>query len=168
VLVAAALALTGCGGGTRAEPGDGVRTVRVVRVAFPARQHLAQRTTFAITVRNPGDAPIASVTGTLGGLSERAPDGTDRMLWIADEPPDPGVAAIGDARASGKLDPGEEVTLRWVLTAAAAGTHALSWEVPGGDRPRGTITARVAAKPPFARVDPRSGAVLREKAAPSG
>jgi hypothetical protein len=157
--------VTGCGAGSQSEPADGVRNVRIVRVAFPARQHLAQPATFAITVRNAGDSTLASVVGTLRGLTRREPDGTDTKLWIAD---DGDGAGIGDARASGALDPGDEVTLRWHLTATAPGTHELSWEIPGGDKPRGTLTVRVAARPPFARVDPRSGRVIREKSPPSG
>jgi hypothetical protein len=174
--MAAALAMTGCGAGARSESADGVHTVRIVRVVFPARQHLAQHATFAITVRNAGDATIASVVGTLRGLSARAADGTDRRLWIADEPQGGSVAAIDDARATGPLKAGAEVTLRWSLTAVAAGTHRLAWDIsggsrtqlPGGGSPRGGRTVRVAAKPPFARVDPRTGRVIREKSPPSG
>jgi hypothetical protein len=162
-MAAAALAVTGCGGGERSESADRVHAVQIVRVAFPERQHLAQRSTFAITARNAGDTTIPSVVGTLSGLASRAADGGDQRLWIADEPRDPGLAALDDARATGPLEPGHEVVLRWLLTATAAGTHRLSWEVPGGDRPRGTLTVRVAERPPFARVDPRTGAVSREK-----
>jgi hypothetical protein len=175
-MAAAALAVTGCGAGARSESADGVHTVRIVRVAFPERQHLAQRSTFAITVRNAGDRTIASVVGTLRGLSTRAPDGSDQRLWIADEPQDGSIAAIDDARSTGPLKAGGEVTLRWSLTAVAAGTHALDWEIsggtrtqlPGGAAPRGRLSVRIAAKPPFARVDPRTGRVVREKSPPSG
>lgn len=168
--------MTGCGAGARSESADGVHTVRIVRVVFPDRQHLAQRSTFAITVRNTSDSTIASVVGTLRGLSARAADGTDQTLWIADEPQGSSVAAIGDARAAGPLKAGDEVTLRWSLTAVAAGTHKVVWEVAGATRtqlagggtPRGRLTVRVAAKPPFTRVDPRTGRVVREKSRPSG
>jgi hypothetical protein len=177
-MAAAALAVTGCGGGADAkpEPAGGGHTVRVERVAFPARQHLAQHATFAITVRNAGDTTIASVTGTLRGLAKRAPDGTDQKVWIADAPRDDSVAGIDDARIAGPLNAGDAVTLRWDLTATAPGRHVLTWEVAagartrvaGGGKLRGSVTTQVVAKPPFARVDPRTGLVIREKRRPSG
>jgi len=176
VLAAAALAATGCGGGERSESHGATQTVRIVRVDFPARQHLAQRSTFALTVRNASDTTIASVVGTLRGLAARDDDGTRRRLWIPEGSQDGDVGTIDDARVAGPLRAGDEVTLRWQLTPAAAGTHRLTWQVaagsrtrvPGGGRPRGSLTVHVDGKAPFARVDPRTGRVVREKSPPSG
>jgi hypothetical protein len=44
-----------------------------------------------------------------------------------------------------------------VLTYAVSGAR-----LAAGSRARGRLRAEVSAKPPFARVDPRTGAVVRE------
>lgn len=176
VLVAAVLALSGCGGsGGRDGSGNSqVHTVKIVRASFPARQHVGQQSTFVITVRNAGAAAIPDLAVTLQGFSERTSDGTDRPLWIVDEPPPGTVTAVEDTWAAGKLAPGARVTLRWSVTAVQAGTHVLSYTVaaalgdgaaaqlPNGGRPRATLMVSVVAKPAFARVDPRTGRVIRE------
>jgi hypothetical protein len=60
------------------------------------------------------------------------------------------------------------------VTPVRAGTHKLDYAVAadlagggstrarGGARPRGSLTVRVDATPAFARVDPRTGRVIRE------
>jgi hypothetical protein len=84
------------------------------------------------------------------------------------------VTAIEDAWAAGALAPGKDVTLRWHVTPVLAGTHKVDYlvaadlagtaqtRVAGGGRPRGAITVRVDARPAQARVDPRTGRVIRE------
>lgn len=62
------------------------------------------------------------------------------------------------------------------MTAVLAGTHELAYAVAGGARtrragggePRGTLTVRVNGRPPFARVDPRTGRVIRELSRTNG
>jgi len=161
-------ALAGCGGGdsdagARREQG----TVEVVRVSFPARQRVGQQTTFALTVRNAGDTAISDLRVTLSGFSERsAPDSPQRPLWLVDEPPAGGATATTDTYATGELATGRRRTLRWRVTAVVAGSHelryALGARLANGRRPRGARTVRIEARPAFARVDPRTGRVVRE------
>jgi hypothetical protein len=172
----AALAMTACGSG-RADSvaSHGPYTVQVVRASFAARQHIGQRSTVVITVRNTGTTTISDLTVTLGGFTQRTRDGIDRPLWIVDAPPRGTVTAIDDTWAAGALAPGRQATLRWSVTAAVAGTHELRYAIApavgggesatlaGGGPARGTLPARVSARPAQARVDPRTGAVIRRE-----
>jgi hypothetical protein len=173
VLIAAALAMTGCESDERSATSATAPSVRVVRIAFAARQHLAEPVSFVITVRNAGDATIDDLVVTLRGLNARSGDGTQRPVWIVDEAP-PAITAGEDTRTAGALAPGKQATLRWRLTPVAAGRHVVAWEVAangrrgarallsGGEPATGTRAVRVVADPPFARVDPRTGRVVRE------
>jgi len=158
-VAATALAIAGC--------------VEIERVAFAARQRIAQQSTFAMTVRNAGDTAIRDLAVTLRGFSRHADETARRPLWLVDEPPAGSATALDDTYAAGSLAPGRRTTLRWRVTAVAAGTHELRYAVgaarlPGGGRPTGTVTARIDARPPFARVDPRTGRVLRDGSRPNG
>jgi len=180
VLIAVVPALIGCGSADRRDRSNEVRTVDIVRVAFPKAQRLARPVTFAITVRNAGDEAIGNLVVTLSGLSERAADGTERPLWVVDDAPPEQVAATDDTRAAGPLKPGAATTLRWRLTPVAQGIHDVTYEVaagigdppraqlPDGGEPRDTVTVGVTATPPHTRVDPRTGRVVGELSRPSG
>ncbi len=175
-----AFAVAGCGGGERRDAGssDATYTVDIVRAQFPERQHLADKPTFEITVRNAGEATIPSVAVTLRGFSARSGDEAQAdartNVWLVDEPPAGTVTAVEDTWSTGALAAGKQVALRWRLTPVIAGTHKLDYSVSAGlagsartrdadgDPPRGSITVRVDAKPSFARVDPRTGRVVRE------
>lgn len=174
---ATALALAGCGGGgDRREdgPGDAIHTVRIERASFPARQRVGQQAAFVLTVRNAGDATIRDLVVTLRGFSRHTADTPQRPLWLVDAPPRGSVTAIDDTYAFGALAPNRRTTLRWRTTAVLSGTHDVTvavaagvgngarTQLPGGGPARAKLTIRVAAKPPFARVDPRTGRVIRE------
>jgi hypothetical protein len=165
------LAIAGCGGGgeSRSDSTAGARgTVAIERVAFPARQRIAQKSVFALTVRNAGDRTIGDLTVTLRGFSAyEGPQAPGRPRWLVDEPPPGSALAAGNAYATGPLGPGKRRTLRWRVTAVLPGTHKLGYEVAsarlaGGRRARGTVSVRVIERPPFSRVNPRSGEVERE------
>ncbi|HUR84646.1 MAG TPA: hypothetical protein VMY78_04815 [Solirubrobacteraceae bacterium] len=178
--VLAAFALAGCGGGERrdADSTDATYTVDIVRAQFPARQHLAEKPTFEIAVRNTGEETIPSLAVTLHGFSARSGDAAQAdartNVWVVDEPPAGTVTAVEDTWSTGALAAGRQVSLRWRVTPVSAGTHKLDYSVSAGlagssrirladgDRPRGSITVNVDAKPSFARVDPRTGRVVRE------
>jgi hypothetical protein len=178
---ATALALTagGCGGSERrdAGAGAGTYTVDIVDVSFPARQHLAEKPTFAITVRNAGDRAIPNLAVTVSGFTGRSESsieaGPRRLVWVVDDAPKGAVTSVEDTWTAGALAPGRRVTLRWRVTPVVAGTHELRYAVAaqlaggartrltGGGRPRGRLTVRVDDRPPDARVDPRTGDVER-------
>jgi hypothetical protein len=96
-------------------------------------------------------------------------------LWTIDQPPPGSQTAIEDTWTAGALRPGRRATLRWRVTPIVAGTHALSYSIApsllgsaraqlaGGGVPRSTLTVKVDAKPAIARVDPRTGRVVRDE-----
>ena len=179
--VAATLGLAGCGGAERRDAGAGAATytVAVQRASFPAQQHLAQRTALVIAVRNTGDRAIPDLVVTVRGFTDRSGGARNadpgRDLWIVDRAPAEAGTALQDSWSAGRLEPGRSATLRWELTPVVAGRHDVRYEIApgfagaaraqlaGGDAPRGTLRARVTDQPAKARVDPRTGAVVREE-----
>jgi hypothetical protein len=177
---ALAFAVTGCGGGERrdAGAGGGPYSIDIVRAQFPARQHLAEKPAFVMTIRNTGDSAIPNLAVTLHGFSERTGASTQAdprtLVWLIDDEPPGAVTAIEDTWAAGRLAPGASTTLRWHVTPVLAGTHRVDYvvaadlagtartSVAGGGRPRGAITVRVDGRPAQARVDPRTGRVIRQ------
>lgn len=178
-MAASVLAAAGCGAEQRqdADNRHGTYTVDLERAQFPARQRIAKRSTFVITVRNAGDATIPNLAVTLHGFTRRTGSSRDASpsasLWIIDAPPPGAQTAIEDTWAAGALQPGERATLRWRVTPIVAGTHVLNYSIApslqdrararlaGGGASRGTLTVDVQAKPAPSRVDPHTGRVIR-------
>jgi hypothetical protein len=179
--VAATLVLAGCGGAERRDAGapDTTYTVAVQRASFPAQQHLAQRTALVLAVRNTGDRAIPDLVVTVRGFTDRSGGARNadpgRDVWIVDRAPAEAGTALEDSWSAGRLEPGRSATLRWELTPVVAGRHEVRYEIaPGfaggaraqladGNVPRGDLRVRVTDKPAKARVDPRTGAVVREE-----
>lgn len=179
--VAATLVLAGCGGAERrdADASDTTYTVAVQRASFPERQHLAERTALVLAVRNAGDRAIPNLVVTVRGFTDRSGGARDadlgRDLWIVDRGPAGAATALEDTWTAGRLEPGRSATLRWELTPVVPGRHAVRYEIaPGlagagraqlarGGVPRGDLSARVIDRPAKARVDPRTGAVVRDE-----
>jgi len=179
-LAAALAALGGCGADERRGETSGTFDVVVEQARFPLRQHLAERSSFVLRVRNAGERAIPNLVVTLSGFG----DGSDadrsaprRDLWIVDDPPRGTTTSVDDTWAAGALAAGATRTLRWVVTPVVAGTHRLSYAIapglagsarvqsPGGGETRRTLrtlTVRVDDTPANSRVDPRSGRVVRE------
>lgn len=173
------LAATGCGGSERRDAGDrgGSYTVDIVRARFPARQHLADKPSLVMTVRNAGERTIPNLAVTVRGFTDRSDSSREadprRLVWVVDEGPRGAATSVQDTWTAGALAPGRRVTLRWRVTPVLAGTHVLDYSVAaalagagttrlaGGGRPGGSIRVRVDARPPRARVDPRTGGVER-------
>jgi hypothetical protein len=179
--VAASVVLAGCGGAERRDAGvpDATYTVAVQRATFPAHQHLAQRTALVLAVRNTGDRAIPELVVTVRGFTDRSGGAgnadPDRDLWIVDQAPAEAGTAFQDTWSAGRLEPGRSATLRWELTPVVAGRHAVRYEIgpgfagraraqlAGGGVPRGDLRVRVTDRPAQARVDPRTGAVVRDE-----
>ena len=140
--------------------------VEIERISFPARQRIGERSSLTMTVRNAGDAQIRDLVVVLRGFSSATDQKPQRPLWLVDEPPAGSGTSLADSYATGPLASGRRRTLRWHVTAVLPGAHAVSYSV--GRRARGTLRVRVTAKPPFARVDPRTGRVVRELSPPNG
>lgn len=178
---AATLALAGCSGDERRDAGadDRTYTVDIERAAFLPRQHLAQRSALVISVRNAGAAAIPNLAVTVRGFADRSggPREADlgRDLWIVDRAPVGTTTAFEDTWTAGRLEPGRTADLRWEVTPVVAGTHELSYELApaiagagqleleSGGAARGSLKVRVDGAPARARVDPRTGRVLREE-----
>ncbi len=179
--VALAFAAPGCGGGERRDAGTGGGTYDVaVGARFPARQHLAEKPTFALTVRNTGDRTIPNLAVTVHGFSGRSGAASQAdartLVWLIDDEPPGAVTAVQDTWTAGPLAPGRTTTLRWQVTPVLAGTHEVRYAVAadlagrariraaGKQRASGAIKVRVDSTPAQARVDPRTGRVLRKQA----
>jgi hypothetical protein len=175
------LAFAGCGGGERRDAGasGGTYTVAFERASFPRRQHLAQRSALVVTIRNGGAQAIPNLVVTVRGFTDRLGGARNsdptRDLWIVDRGPAGAATAFADTWAAGRLEPDRTTTLRWDLTPVVAGTHRLTFEIApelagparaeltGGGEPQRSLTVRVTSKPAPARVDPRTGGVLRRE-----
>ena len=129
-------------------------------------------------MRNSGERAITDLVVTLRGFGDEASaadqSATMRDRWLVDAPPPGATTASDDAWAVGKLAPGATRTLRWGVTPVLAGRHKLDYsfgagagggrvQQEDGDPARGSLTVRVTAKPAFARVDPRTGEVVRRE-----
>jgi len=172
VLGAGLATVAGCGDSARDDPADtasGTYPIAIERATFAAHQHVGQRSTLTLRVRNAGARRIPDLVVTLRGLRDRA---GGRDAWLIDEPP-LGATAIDDTWDAGALAPGATATLRWAATPIAAGTRELRYELapalgaagrvtlPGGAAARGILPVRVSGLPAQARVDPATGAVQR-------
>jgi hypothetical protein len=181
--VAATLAYAGCGGGERRDAGapDGTYPVAVQRASFPLNQRLAQRSTLVIAVRNTGAKAIPDLVVVVHGFTDRRGGARNadptRDLWIVDRGPAGAATAFENTWAAGRLEPDATATLRWELTPVVAGRHELTYELApalagrariklaprGRGEPQRALTVRVSDKPAKARVDPRTGEVLRSE-----
>jgi hypothetical protein len=176
----AALAVAGCGGGERqdADEPSGTFEVDVVSATFPTKQHLAQPERFVIAVRNSGQKTVPNVAVTVSSFAERSEQAgladPQRAVWIIDDSPRGGVTAYTNTWALGRLAPGQTRRFVWRVTAVQSGTHTVKWQVAAGlngkakatlsgnRAPAGSVTVDVSDKPGQARVDPKTGKVVRE------
>ena len=178
--IGAALAVAGCGGGTRqdADEPSGTFQVAVVRASFPARQHLAKSERFVIAVRNTGSRAVPDLGVTVDSFASRSEQAgladPSRAVWIIDDGPRGGDTAYTNTWALGSLAPGQTRRFVWKVTAVQAGTHTVKWEIAAGlngkakatlagnRAPSGSITVDISDRPAQSRVDPKTGEVVRE------
>ncbi len=152
VAVIALAALASCGGG---EPQDanepeGDFEVEVVSATFPEKQKLGKSSDLEITVRNSGDEAVPNLAVTVTGFSFRrgSPGLADpnrprfaidaRAQEVGGFPeareagPEGCETAYVNTWACGSLEPDAEKTLRWSVTAVAAGPYNVEYRVAGG------------------------------------
>jgi hypothetical protein len=176
-----ALALAGCGGGTRQDANEpsGIYTVNVVKASFPLSQRIAGQTRMDITVNNAGAKTIPNIAVTIEGADGAAPAqafgaedpqvglaDTSRPIWIVDRGPYGGDTAYVNTWTLGTLRPHEEKTFIWFVTPTVAGTHTVRYRVAaglngkakarlaGGAAAAGTFTVFVSGKPAGVKVSP--------------
>ena len=176
-----ALALAGCGGGTRQDASEpsATYTVNVVKASFPSSQRIAGQTRMDITVNNAGAKTIPDIAVTIEGADGAAPAqafgasdqqvslaDTSRPIWIVDRGPYGGDTAYVNTWTLGQLRPHQEKTFTWYVTPTVAGTHTVRYlvaaglngkakaQLAGGGAAAGTFTVAVSAKPAGIKVAP--------------
>ncbi len=174
----------GCGGGERQDKNEpkGSYSVEVSKAEFPAEQSLAKESEMSIVVKNTDDKPLPDVAVTVDRFSKASDQAgladAQRPVWIVDRGPFGGETAFVNTWALGPLAPGESKTFTWKVTAVQAGAHDIAYKVsPGLDgrarvadpaRAAGTFRINISQKPAQARVDPKTGEVIRGEGAVAG
>ena len=169
-VIAAALFVTGCGGGTRqdADEPSGNYKVQVVEAKFPDHQSLAKRSRMRITVKNVDSKTIPNVAVTVKSfdITEKDPALADprRPQFIVNKGPAGGDTAYVGTSALGPLKPGQTKTFLWDVTAVMAGKYNLKYAVSagldgkaravlaGGGAPSGEFSGVVSNKAPDSKV----------------
>jgi len=184
VVPACLLALAGCGGERQDEnEPSGDFPIEVVEAKFPGKQKLAKSSDLVVTVRNAGQETVPNISLTVNGLDERKtdPDLADPtrpvfalngvQVEIAgfpeakDASPRGCDTAFVNTWACGPLEPDEERTFRWTVTAVRAGDYKIDWRVAagldgkakavtagGGPAPRGSFSGSISNEAPDVRV----------------
>jgi hypothetical protein len=161
LLTALAVVLSACGGDDstnqqNADEPSGDFPVEVTKAKFPTEQRLALTSDLVLGVKNTGDEPLPELAFTIetddgvadGSFNVRIDDPSasnpNRPVWIlenkyprATDEPIPkggsgGLRAQTNTFGFGPLDPGEEQTIVWRVTAVEAGTYTLHYQVEAG------------------------------------
>lgn len=161
VLATLAVALTACGGDDstvqqNANEPSGDFPVEVTKAKFPTEQRLALTSDLVLGVENTGDEALPELAFTIetndgvadGSFKVRIADpaaaNPNRPIWIlesgfpqATDEPKPrggsgGLRAQTNTFGFGPLEPGEERTIIWRVTAVEAGTYTLHYRVEAG------------------------------------
>ncbi len=151
---ACALALAGCGGGSKQDAGEAAHSfpLQVVSASFPAAQSIARPASFTLTVRNPGSLAVPDLAVTIDSFSYTSnyPNlaARQRPVWViergagavASPPvdteevsvPGGGQTAYVNTWAFGRLAPGATRTLTWQVVPVKAGTWTVHYELAAG------------------------------------
>lgn len=176
-LVPLAALTAGCGGGDRQDKHEpsGNFAVEVTRASFPAKQSLAEPTQLSIAVKNTDSKPLPNVAITVDSFAKATKDPSladpNRPVWIVDEGPAGGDTAYVSTWALGSLAPGATRTFTWKVTAIQSGTQTVHYTVSPGlngkakvadaAKSSGSFTVAISKRPAQARVNPDTGAVIR-------
>lgn len=185
----AAFVLPACGGGDPRQDADepaGEYRLEIVDASFPSDQQIAERSTFKLRVKNADSKTAPNVAVTIEtepddageapvafGQTQNDPDLADpaRPIWIVDRGPTGGDTAYTNTWSLGRLEPGQEKTFEWRVTAVKAGSFKVGYELsPGldgkakltGGAGSGAFDVTIDDTPPDARVD-ENGDVVRTK-----
>lgn len=175
-LFGAALLVSGCGGGERQDADEPSGTFKVdVSASFPTEQRLARQEQMVVEVRNTDSKAIPNVAVTIQpGFSTRSnrADLADpnRPVWIIDDGPVGGGTAYTNTWALGELAAGQSKKFVWKVTPVRSGSYEVEYRVSAGldgkakadGDTAGTFNVSVSNKPAQARVDPETGAVIRD------
>ena len=189
-LLAAVAVLSGCGGDPQdADEPEGTYRLEIAGASFPEDQHISDKTTMRIRVRNPEQRPVPVVAVTVetkpaksggGPVSFSQSRSDDRLadpnrpVWVLDSGPSGGTSAYANTWSLGRLEGGKTKTFEWKLTAVEPGDYTVSYRVaPGldgkarlaaGSRARGSFEVSISDEPVPARVDSEGNVVRGEEA----
>jgi hypothetical protein len=137
LLLALAVALTGCGSKDRQDKDEkeGTWKVQVVSASFPGKQTLADTTELQLKVKNEDTRTVPNLNVTVDGFDRR--EETDiadpkRPIWVIEKGPDNSTTAYTNTWAVGAVPAGQTRTLKWKVTAVRPGTYTLRWRVAAG------------------------------------
>jgi hypothetical protein len=188
VLVAAVLAVAGCGGERQdANAPSGEFGLDVTAASFPERQRISEATTLRLEVENTGDraVPNLAVVVETAGQEGKAPAAfaqdvgdpaladAERPIWVLDEGPGGGDTAYTNTWAVGPLGRGQSRTVEWKLTAIKPGSYTVAWRLAPslvGDvslaegRTEGEFAVTISDRPVPARVNDDGEVVRGEEA----
>ena len=180
--LAAASAAAGCGGGTNQGAnqvkGSGDYTVAVPITRFPAKQHLDSESVLRIAVTNTGrralpDVGVTITTGNAGTSAPafQAPSSQQGLaqryqpIWVLDEGPLNGDAAVSNSWMLGNLPAGQTRIFSWHVHPIRSGAFRLRWRVlpaqlggkavlASGAPAEGVLPVVISSKAPAATVRP--------------
>lgn len=154
VVLAAGLAVAGCGEGSQQNADETVASypLQVTRVRFPRRQYVSRPERLVLTVRNTGQQTAPNVAVTIQSFTYRSafPGLADprRPVWVVEKGPGPGahppvntqeVSEPGGAQtayvstwALGPLSPGQQRTYRWEVVPVKPGRFKVTYRIAGG------------------------------------
>lgn len=191
VLVAAGVLISGCGGSAPRQDANepaGDYKLEIVSAQFPADQHIAERATMRIAVRNADNRAVPNIAVTVKtdnpdkpgeatvAFGRRVDDpqlaDPSRPIWVVDREPEGSAVAHTNTWARGRLAPGATATFEWRVTAVQAGSYRVGYEVwPGLDgkarlsgdavRSKGSFLVSIDDTPPDARVGEDGKTVVR-------
>lgn len=182
-LLALPLSMAACGGERQdANEPSGSFSMDVADATFPAQQTLAEASEMKVTVKNGDSKPLPDVSVTVDSFTTRVkqPGLADpqRPVWVVDKGPVGGETAFVDTWALGSLAPGQSRTFVWKVTAIRAGSYTIKYKAsPGLDGKAtpadasavgGEFRVKIDPKPAQARVDPKTGKVIRGESAAAG
>jgi len=150
----AAVALAGCGGGSRQDAGEpaGTFAMKVLGASFPAAQSIARPASFVLAVRNTGAHTVPDVAVTIDSFDYNSnyPElaSRKRPVWAIERGPGaiasppvetenvslPGGAqtAYVNTWAFGALAPGKTKTFVWRVVPVKAGSFTVHYAVSAG------------------------------------
>jgi hypothetical protein len=153
-LALAALLLSGCGGGSRADAGEpaGTFPMKVVDASFPTAQSIARPARFSLEVQNTGARTVPNVAVTIDSFDYISdyPELADRKrpVWAIERGPgavgsrpvetqnvsEPGggQTAYVNTWALGALAPGATRTFVWDVVPVKAGSYTVHYAVAAG------------------------------------
>jgi hypothetical protein len=154
MLAAGALALAGCGGGTRQDAKEpaGTFAMEVVHPSFPTAQSIARQTRFVLPVRNTGTHTVPNVAVTIDSFDYTSAypglAADKRPVWAIEQgpgavasppvesqeisPPGGGQTAYVNTWALGALAPGATRTFVWRVVPVKAGSYTVHYTVAAG------------------------------------